>query len=907
MAKKSSNKSGGYKNKAQTAKNGKGKQGNKPRNTKGTSKRTTPQKQQPVNIYIVNEKDKGGKREDKRVEEREEQAAPSKSWLDYFREWRDARLAKKQEKEQKKRVKELKASTKKVKKGTPIVKVHKPAKNNAVTSNSKGVKLRASSGGSNHSGGSIFRVLKTPFIVVLCIALLATVVYFVDTKIGNNEGNAPWNIHKHYDKDGDHWCDKPGCGKCIPVDEDEDGRCDICNVCIHIDEDGDCWCDRSGCGERYHVDKDRDNKCDNCDAKNLEPTNAELFFKHLWEDGIKHTVNICWNALKDTYENVRDWTKEGFKDIGEWFVSITPEWMVRGRGDENCAHIDENNNGVCDKCLGRYLDKDVYDDCDHVDADNDGWCDNCPTHISGTEVKPGDGDSDNADGEDTPDNPNDPDTPDNPDALTGYVITFDANGGELTVDYTTKNTTESGMLMSTPGVNRSGYAFLGWYTASEGGEKIEILTYRFTQNTTIYAQWEVVDVCEHIDENSDNKCDLCGQEFATCEHIDEDDNNKCDICGTELDDGNGGDGDDGGDNGNEGEGGDEPTDKPDQPSVPSCEHRDTDDDGDCDICGDPYDDGAEETPCEHRDADDDGKCDTCGDPYDDGVEETPCEHRDANDDGKCDICGDPYDDGDECNHRDANDNGLCDYCREEFNDGDECNHRDRTDDGLCDYCGEAWDDGIEKEYCNHGDLNDDGKCDLCGEPYEDGNDCAHRDDNNDWSCDNCGITYFDGDENTDMVFMEDVDGEYAPGALLVGASGYSQPFVLFDFDNEKMMDKIQAGAYQDGPILFLIQDAETGGFSAYAVIESAEGSTFENHAEKFWEISNADEIGCNSTNQEVVTVSTDNGIYVLCALRSDGSLKAIDATMKEAIYAGEDLGCFGGCAFIFVPVSEVDS
>ena len=775
MAKKSSNKSGGYKNKAQTAKNGKGKQKNKPRSA-GTSNIT-------VNVTSDGAKDKSAKRR-------------------------------------------------------------------------------------SSSDVSIFRVLKTPLIVVLCIALLATVVYLINTKTGNKEGDWPWNIHKHYDKDGDHWCDKPGCGICIPVDEDEDGRCDICNVCIHIDEDGDCWCDRSGCGERYHVDKNRDNKCDNCGTEHLEPTNAEVAVKAVGE--------FFYNVMDKTFEGIRagwDWTKERFKDVGEWFVSITPEWMISGRGDENCAHIDENNNGVCDKCLGRYLDKDIYDDCDHVDADNDGWCDNCPTHISGTEVKPGDGDSDNADGEDIPDNPNDPDTPDNPDALTGYVITFDANGGELTVDYTTKNTTESGMLMSTPGVYRSGYAFLGWYTASEGGEKIEILTYRFTQNTTIYAQWEVVDVCEHIDENNDNKCDLCGQEFATCEHIDEDDNNKCDICGTELDDGNGGDGDDGGDNGNSGDG----------------------------------NGGTGETPCEHRDADDDGECDKCGDPYDDGVEETPCEHRDANDDGKCDICGDPYDDGDECNHRDANDNGLCDYCREEFNDGDECNHRDRTDDGLCDYCGEAWDDGIEKEYCNHGDLNDDGKCDLCGEPYEDGNDCAHRDDNNDWSCDNCGITYFDGDENTDMVFMEDVDGEYASGALLVGVSGYSQPFVLFDFDNEKMMDKIQAGAYQDGPILFLIQDAETGGFSAYAVIESAEGSTFENHAEKFWEISNADEIGCNSINQEVVTVSTDNGIYVLCALRSDGSLKAIDATMKEAIYAGEDLGCFGGCAFIFVPVSEVDS
>ena len=185
--------------------------------------------------------------------------------------------------------------------------------------------------------------------------------------------------------------------------------------------------------------------------------------------------------------------------------------------------------------------------------------------------------------------------------------------------------------------------------------------------------------------------------------------------------------------------------------------------------------------------------------------------------------------------------------------------------------------------------------------------CTHVDNDNDWGCDNCGITYFDGDENTDMVFMEDVDGEYTQGALLVGASGYSEPFVLFDYDN--LPSNINGGAYQDGHILFLIQDAETGGIRAYGVIESAEGSTFEDYDgdDKFWDISDAGDIGCNSINAKVVTISTDNGIYVLCGLRSDGSLKAIDATMKEAVGAGDDLGYYGGCAFIFVPVSEVDS
>ena len=59
-----------------------------------------------------------------------------------------------------------------------------------------------------------------------------------------------------------------------------------------------------------------------------------------------------------------------------------------------------------------------------------------------------------------------------------------------------------------------------------------------------------------------------------------------------------------------------------------------------------------------------------------------CTHRDANDDGKCDACGDEFFDGvdkndttddntDSCTHRDATDDGKCDKCGADFNDGDE--------------------------------------------------------------------------------------------------------------------------------------------------------------------------------------------------------------------------------------------
>ena len=52
--------------------------------------------------------------------------------------------------------------------------------------------------------------------------------------------------------------------------------------------------------------------------------------------------------------------------------------------------------------------------------------------------------------------------------------------------------------------------------------------------------------------------------------------------------------------------------------------------------------------CQHRDADDDGLCDKCGDGYTDGKDlpdEPACQHRDADDNGKCDECGEDFEDG----------------------------------------------------------------------------------------------------------------------------------------------------------------------------------------------------------------------------------------------------------------------
>lgn len=66
------------------------------------------------------------------------------------------------------------------------------------------------------------------------------------------------------------------------------------------------------------------------------------------------------------------------------------------------------------------------------------------------------------------------------------AVTFDPNGGSVTPTGGTLNA--SGKLASLPTPTRSGYSFNGWYTAKEGGTKVNTDTV-FTEDTTIYAQW----------------------------------------------------------------------------------------------------------------------------------------------------------------------------------------------------------------------------------------------------------------------------------------------------------------------------------------------------------------------------------------------------------------------------------
>ena len=71
-----------------------------------------------------------------------------------------------------------------------------------------------------------------------------------------------------------------------------------------------------------------------------------------------------------------------------------------------------------------------------------------------------------------------------------YTVTFDANGGKA--DTTTGTTNAEFKLSSLPTPTYEGYTFKGWFTEATGGSEISADTV-YTQDTTIYAQWEKVE------------------------------------------------------------------------------------------------------------------------------------------------------------------------------------------------------------------------------------------------------------------------------------------------------------------------------------------------------------------------------------------------------------------------------
>ena len=71
----------------------------------------------------------------------------------------------------------------------------------------------------------------------------------------------------------------------------------------------------------------------------------------------------------------------------------------------------------------------------------------------------------------------------------GYIVTFDATGGTVTTS--SKIVTCDSMYGALPTPERTGYNFLGWYTAATGGTKVTSDTkVTALSDHTLYAHWE---------------------------------------------------------------------------------------------------------------------------------------------------------------------------------------------------------------------------------------------------------------------------------------------------------------------------------------------------------------------------------------------------------------------------------
>lgn len=86
--------------------------------------------------------------------------------------------------------------------------------------------------------------------------------------------------------------------------------------------------------------------------------------------------------------------------------------------------------------------------------------------------------------------------------LRSYTATFNGNGGG-TPSPSTITKTYGSELGTLPTCSRTGYTFLGWYTASSGGTKISSTT-KITGTVTYYAQWSINSYTFTFDKNGGN-------------------------------------------------------------------------------------------------------------------------------------------------------------------------------------------------------------------------------------------------------------------------------------------------------------------------------------------------------------------------------------------------------------------
>jgi|GEM_PF-5133930 len=81
--------------------------------------------------------------------------------------------------------------------------------------------------------------------------------------------------------------------------------------------------------------------------------------------------------------------------------------------------------------------------------------------------------------------------------LSGYIVTFNANGGLGTMANQTASTATN---LTSNTFTRAGYIFSGWNTASDGSGTAyaDGASYPFTTNTTLYAQWSMLAIAPSL-------------------------------------------------------------------------------------------------------------------------------------------------------------------------------------------------------------------------------------------------------------------------------------------------------------------------------------------------------------------------------------------------------------------------
>ena len=89
-----------------------------------------------------------------------------------------------------------------------------------------------------------------------------------------------------------------------------------------------------------------------------------------------------------------------------------------------------------------------------------------------------------------------------------FSITFDHNDGTGTTETVSRT---YGTAWNAPTPTKSGYAFLGWFTAAEGGTQVDVsgnvqgtTAGQYTNGLTLYAHWEAMSIL-HVAEGGETK------------------------------------------------------------------------------------------------------------------------------------------------------------------------------------------------------------------------------------------------------------------------------------------------------------------------------------------------------------------------------------------------------------------